>query len=49
MPVPEPIQVSLAVGRVFDDPGVVWRVEGSLASSAHGVPRSTLDETWSQC
>lgn len=43
MEVSEPIQVTVTVGRVLDELGVAWLVGGSLASSAHGVPRSTAD------
>ena len=39
----EPLAVALHVGRLFDALGVRYLVCGSLASSVHGEPRSTLD------
>lgn len=39
----EPIEVTLALGRVLDVLGVPWLVGGSLASSLHGIPRATQD------
>ncbi|MFH1469270.1 MAG: nucleotidyl transferase AbiEii/AbiGii toxin family protein [Pseudomonadota bacterium] len=39
----EPIEVTLALGRVLDALGVPWLVGGSLASSLHGIPRATQD------
>jgi hypothetical protein len=40
---PEPIAVTLLVARVLDDLAVPYAVVGSLASSFHGIPRSTND------
>ena len=37
----EPLAVALMVGEVLDDLGVPWLVGGSVASSLHGIPRST--------
>jgi hypothetical protein len=39
----EPIAVTLAVTTAFDDLGLRYLVGGSLASSVHGIPRSTED------
>lgn len=39
----EPIEVTLAIGRILDAIGVPWLVGGSLASSLHGIPRATQD------
>ncbi len=39
----EPLAVALLVGEVLDDLGVPWLVGGSVASSLHGIPRSTQD------
>jgi hypothetical protein len=39
----EPIQVTLAVAAVLKRMGVRYLVGGSLASSLHGIPRSTHD------
>ena len=39
----EPLMVALRVGEVLDGLGVPWVVGGSVASSLHGVPRSTQD------
>jgi len=39
----EVIEVTLEVADLFDRLGVRWLVGGSLASSLHGVPRSTQD------
>lgn len=39
----EPIRLALAVGREFDSLNVPWVVGGSVASSIHGLPRSTQD------
>lgn len=39
----EPIEVTLAIGRILDALGVPWLVGGSLASSLHGIPRATQD------
>ena len=41
--IPEPLRVTLAVARVFERMGIPYFVGGSLASSAHGVARATLD------
>jgi hypothetical protein len=39
----EPIEVTLAVSAVLERLGIEYLVGGSLATSLHGVPRSTLD------
>ncbi|MBN2573089.1 MAG: hypothetical protein JXP73_00860 [Deltaproteobacteria bacterium] len=39
----EPIEVTLAVTAVLERLGIEYVVGGSLATSLHGVPRSTLD------
>lgn len=39
----EALRVCVEVGRILDDLGVPYLVGGSLASSLHGVPRSTQD------
>ena len=41
--VPEPLRVTLAVARALERLGIPYFVGGSLASSAHGVARATLD------
>jgi hypothetical protein len=41
--IPEPLRVTLAVTRVLERMGISYFVGGSLASSAHGVARATLD------
>jgi hypothetical protein len=41
--VSEPILVVAKLARVFDTIGISYVVGGSLASSAYGTPRSTLD------
>ncbi len=43
MIVPDVVRVVSQIARVFDRLGVAYRVGGSLASSAFGVARSTLD------
>lgn len=43
MTLAEPIAVTLAVTTAFDDLGLRYLVGGSLASSVHGIPRSTED------
>lgn len=40
---PDPIRIAIEVGALFDRLGVSYLVAGSLASSAHGEPRSTND------
>lgn len=42
-PLAEVVQVSLEVAGLLDRLGVDWLVGGSLASSFHGIPRSTQD------
>ena len=37
----EPLRLALRVGREFDALAVPWVVGGSVASSLHGLPRST--------
>jgi hypothetical protein len=39
----EPIEVTLAVAAVLERMGIEYLVGGSLATSLHGLPRSTLD------
>jgi len=39
----EPLVVTLEVGEVLDGLGIPWVVGGSVASSLHGIPRSTQD------
>jgi hypothetical protein len=39
----EPIEVTLAVAAVLERMGIEYLVGGSLATSLHGIPRSTLD------
>lgn len=39
----DPVAIALAVGSLLDSLEVPYLVAGSLASSAHGEPRSTLD------
>jgi hypothetical protein len=39
----EPLAIVARVARVLDDLGVAYLVGGSLASSIHGIPRSTQD------
>ena len=41
--IPEPLRVTLAVAKALERMGIPYFVGGSLASSAHGVARSTLD------
>ena len=41
--IPEPLRITLTVARVFERMGIPYFVGGSLASSAHGVARATLD------
>ncbi|HUP22611.1 MAG TPA: hypothetical protein VNB06_06685, partial [Thermoanaerobaculia bacterium] len=43
MPAEEALRVCLEVARLFERLGVRYVVGGSLASSLHGVPRSTDD------
>jgi predicted nucleotidyltransferase len=43
MTLAEPIAVTLAVVRQLDELGIRYLVGGSLASSVHGIPRSTQD------
>lgn len=39
----EPIEISLLLAEAFERLGVEYLVGGSLASSMHGIPRSTQD------
>ncbi len=39
----EPLTVALLVGETLDALGIPWLVVGSVASSLHGIPRSTQD------
>jgi hypothetical protein len=41
--IPEPLRITLAVARALERLGIPYFVGGSLASSAHGVARATLD------
>jgi hypothetical protein len=41
--IPEPLRITVAVARVFERMEIPYFVGGSLASSAHGVARATLD------
>ena len=41
--IPEPLRVTLAVAKALERMGIPYFVGGSLASSAHGVARATLD------
>jgi hypothetical protein len=43
MPLPDALAATLALTRVLDELGVPCLVAGSLASSYHGIPRSTAD------
>jgi hypothetical protein len=43
VPLSEPLRITLEIARVLDDLGVRYLVGGSLASSLHGIPRSTQD------
>lgn len=43
MKLPDIIEVTLKVVRVFEEVGIAYHVGGSLASSAFGIARSTLD------
>lgn len=37
------LAAAFAIGRILEDLGIAYAIGGSLASSFHGVPRSTLD------
>jgi hypothetical protein len=39
----DPVAVALHVSARLDTIGVAWVIGGSIASSVHGEPRSTLD------
>ena len=43
MPLAEVLEVTLRVARILEELGVPYLVGGSLASSLHGIPRSTQD------
>lgn len=43
MSIPDIVQAILPVVEVFEQLGVGYYIGGSVASSAHGLPRSTLD------
>ncbi|MBN2493423.1 MAG: hypothetical protein JXR96_02430 [Deltaproteobacteria bacterium] len=43
MPLAQAVECTLEVARVLDELGVPYLVGGSLASSLHGIPRSTQD------
>ena len=40
---PETLRVALQVTAVFDELGIAYHLDGSFASSIHGVPRQTQD------
>ncbi len=39
----DPLEITRTVSRVLDRLGIPWFLAGSLASSLHGIPRSTHD------
>jgi hypothetical protein len=39
----QPLDIAAAFGRALEQVGASWAVGGSVASSVHGMPRSTLD------
>jgi len=41
--VPDPLRVALLIARILERLGIPYVTAGSLASSLHGVPRSTDD------
>src|SRR5712692_2831038 len=43
MPPPDALVATVALTGVLDELGVPYLVAGSLASSYHGIPRSTAD------
>jgi hypothetical protein len=43
MSLAEPIAITAALARILDKLGIPYLVGGSLASSVHGIPRSTQD------
>jgi hypothetical protein len=43
MKLPDIIEVTLKVVKVFEELGIAYHIGGSLASSAFGIARSTLD------
>lgn len=43
MSLAEPIAITMALARALDRLGIRYLVGGSLASSVHGIPRSTQD------
>lgn len=43
MKFPDIIEITLKVVRVFEKLGIAYQIGGSLASSAFGFPRTTLD------
>jgi hypothetical protein len=43
MTLAEPIAITLEVTQALDKLGIAYLVGGSLASSVHGIPRSTQD------
>lgn len=40
---PDIIEISLKIVRVFEKLGIAYHISGSLASSAFGIPRATVD------
>ena len=43
MPISDPLKVVRKATSIFEKAGVNYLVGGSLASSLHGIPRSTQD------
>lgn len=39
----DPLSIARSLGAVFDRIGISWAVGGSMASSVHGLPRTTQD------
>ena len=39
----EPLAIARRLGQSLDQVGARWAVGGSVASSVHGIPRSTVD------
>ena len=43
MKIPDIIEIAYKVIKAFEKIGIVYHIGGSLASSAFGIPRATLD------
>jgi hypothetical protein len=43
MPAEDAVEVTAHAAHIFEDLGIAYFIVGSLASSAHGIPRSTQD------